>query len=341
MPQTVLVTGGAGFIGSHTCVELLEHGHEVVVVDDHSNSSPHALDAVQKLAGRPLLGAHRVDLRDRAALDAVFTAHDIDAVIHFAAKKAVGESMQIPLDYFDINIGGTTALLCAMRDHGVHRMVFSSSCSIYGETTTVPLDEDQPPGPTNPYARTKYICEQLLGDACRRYPELSVVALRYFNPIGAHPSGLIGEDPTGVPNNVLPYMAQVAVGRLDELAVFGDDYPTPDGTCVRDYVHVVDVADGHRVALDHLDDETGLRVLNLGTGTGASVLELVAQFAAAVGRPIPHRITDRRAGDVPVLVADPSRVAAAWGWRTSRDLAAMCADAWRFQQSHPHGYRSA
>ncbi len=341
MPQTVLVTGGAGFIGSHTCAELLDHGHEVVVVDDHSNSSPHALDAVQKLAGRPLLAAHRVDLRDRVALDAVFAAHDIDAVIHFAAKKAVGESMQIPLDYFDINIGGTTALLCAMRDHGVHRMVFSSSCSIYGDTTTVPLDEDQPPGPTNPYARTKYICEQLLGDACRRYPELSVVALRYFNPIGAHPSGLIGEDPTGVPNNVLPYMAQVAVGRLDELAVFGDDYPTPDGTCIRDYVHVVDIADGHRVALDHLDDETGLRVLNLGTGTGASVLELVEQFAATVGRPIPHRITGRRAGDVPVLVADPSRVAAAWGWRTTHDLAAMCADAWRFQQSHPHGYRSA
>lgn len=339
MPHTVLVTGGAGFIGTHTCVELLEHGYEVVVVDDFSNSSPPALDAVRKLAGRPLTAVHEVDLRDRPALDAVFAAHDLDAVIHFAAKKAVGESVRIPLTYFDVNIGGTTALLAAMHDHGVGRLVFSSSCSIYGETTKVPLDEDDPPGPTNPYARTKYIAEQLLGDACRRYPDLSVIALRYFNPIGAHPSGIIGEDPTGVPNNVLPYMAQVAVGRLPELPVFGDDYPTPDGTCVRDYIHVVDVADGHRAALEHLDDETGLRVFNLGTGSGVSVRELVAEFGAAVGRPIPHRFEARRAGDVPVLVADPSRVQRAWGWRTTRDLTAMCADAWRFQQLHPAGYQ--
>jgi UDP-glucose 4-epimerase len=339
VPQTVLVTGGAGFIGSHTCVELLRHGHEVIVVDNFSNSSPGAVDAVQKLAGRPLL-LHEADLRDRAALDAIFAAHEIDAVIHFAAKKAVGESMRIPLEYFDTNIGGTTALLSAMNAHGVRRLVFSSSCSIYGETPKVPLDEDDPAAPTNPYARSKYICEQLLGDACARYPDLSVIALRYFNPIGAHPSGEIGEDPTGVPNNVLPYMAQVAVGRLAELPVFGDDYPTPDGTGVRDYIHVVDVADGHRVALDHLDDEAGLRVLNLGTGSGASVLELVAEFAKAVGAPIPYRIEARRPGDVPTLIADPSRVERAWGWRTTRDLAAMCADAWRFQQQHPAGYAS-
>ncbi|GAA4673813.1 UDP-glucose 4-epimerase GalE [Pseudonocardia yuanmonensis] len=337
MPETVLVTGGAGFIGSHTCVELLDHGHEVVVVDDFSNSSPSAVDAVAKLAGRPLT-LHEADLRDRAALDAVFAAHDIDAVIHFAAKKAVGESARIPLEYFDINIGGTTALLRAMNDHGVHRLVFSSSCSIYGDTSKVPLDEDDPAGPTNPYARTKYVCEQLLGDACVRYPEMSVIALRYFNPIGAHPSGMLGEDPTGVPNNVLPYMAQVAVGRLDELPVFGNDYPTPDGTCVRDYIHVVDVADGHRVALDHLDDETGLRVFNLGTGRGASVLELVAEFGRAVGRPIPYRIEGRRTGDVPMLIADPGRVERAWGWRTTRDLTAMCEDAWRFQRLNPAGY---
>ncbi|MDX6356841.1 MAG: UDP-glucose 4-epimerase [Streptomyces sp.] len=337
MPQTVLVTGGAGFIGSHTCVELLHHGHEVIVVDDFSNSSPAVLDAVQKLAGRPLV-LHEGDIRERAVLDAVFGAHEIDTVIHFAAKKAVGESTQIPLEYFDINVGGTVTLLQAMTEHGVRRLVFSSSCSVYGDTTTVPLDETEPVAPANPYARTKYICEQLLGDACARYPELSVIALRYFNPIGAHPSGEIGEDPLGVPNNVLPYMAQVAVGRLTELAVFGDDYPTPDGTGVRDYIHVADVADGHRVAIDHLDDEAGLRVFNLGTGRGASVLELLAEFERAVGRPIPYRVVARRAGDLPTLIANPERVERAWGWRTSRGLPEMCADAWRFQRLHPGGY---
>ncbi|MFF1449977.1 UDP-glucose 4-epimerase GalE [Streptomyces sp. NPDC058274] len=339
MPQTVLVTGGAGFIGSHTCVELLQHGHEVVVVDDFSNSSPAALDAVQKLAGRPLV-LHRADLRDRTALDAVFSAHAIDSVIHFAAKKAVGESTRMPLEYYDINVTGTVNLLRAMTRYQVRRLVFSSSCSIYGDTPKVPLDESDPAAPANPYARTKYLCEQLLADACTRYPELSVIALRYFNPIGAHPSGRIGEDPTGIPNNVLPYMAQVAVGRLTELPVFGDDYPTPDGTGVRDYIHVSDVADGHRVALDHLDDERGLRVFNLGTGTGASVLELLAEFTKAVGTPIPYRILGRRPGDVPTLIADPGRVERAWGWRTTRDLAAMCADAWRFQRLHPSGYPS-
>ncbi|MDX6350319.1 MAG: UDP-glucose 4-epimerase [Streptomyces sp.] len=339
MPQTVLVTGGAGFIGSHTCVELLQQGHEVIVVDDFSNSSPAALDAVQKLAGRPLV-FHQADMRDRTALDAVFTAHAIDSVIHFAAKKAVGESTRIPLEYYDINVTGTVNLLRAMTRHGVRRLVFSSSCSIYGETPKVPLEEADPAAPANPYARTKHLCEQFLADACARYPELSVIALRYFNPIGAHPSGEIGEDPTGVPNNVLPYMAQVAVGRLTELPVFGDDYPTPDGTGVRDYIHVSDVADGHRVALEHLDDEQGLRVFNLGTGTGASVLELLAEFSKAVGAPIPYRIQPRRAGDVPTLIADPGRVERAWGWRTTRDLAAMCADAWRFQQLHPNGYSS-
>jgi UDP-glucose 4-epimerase len=338
MPETVLVTGGAGFIGSHTCVELLEHGYEVVVVDDFSNSSPAALEAVQKLAGRPLI-VHRADLRDRAALDAVFALHDVDAVIHFAAKKAVGESVQVPLDYFDVNVGGTTALLRIMYAHGVRRLVFSSSCSIYGDTATIPLDEDAPAAPTNPYALSKYVGEQLLDEACRRYADLSVIALRYFNPIGAHPSGSIGEDPTGVPNNVLPFMAQVAVGRLAELPVFGNDYPTPDGSGVRDYVHVVDVADGHRVAVEHLDDRTGLRVFNLGTGRGVSVLELIAEFGRATGRPIPYRIEARRPGDVPILIADPSRIAAAWGWRATRDLTAMCTDAWRFHHLHPTGYR--
>jgi UDP-glucose 4-epimerase len=339
VPLNVLVTGGAGFIGSHTCVELLAHGHEVVVVDNFSNSSPGAVDAVQKLAGRPLV-LHEADLRDRADLDAIFAAHRIDAVIHFAAKKAVGESMRIPLEYFDINIGGTTALLRAMNDHGVRRLVFSSSCSIYGETTKVPLDEDDPAAPTNPYARSKYLCEQLLTEACAHNPDLSVIALRYFNPIGAHPSGDLGEDPNGVPNNVLPYLAQVAVGRRAELPVFGNDYPTPDGTCVRDYIHVVDVADGHRVALEHLDDERGLRVFNLGTGSGASVLELIGEFERAVGSPVPYRIEGRRPGDVATLIANPARVEHAWGWRTTRDFAAMCTDAWRFQSRHPAGYSS-
>jgi UDP-glucose 4-epimerase len=220
----------------------------------------------------------------------------------------------------------------------VHQLVFSSSCSIYGNAEQLPLNEDSTAGPTNPYARSKWICEQMMADACARYPELSVIALRYFNPAGAHPSGELGEDPTGVPNNVMPYMAQVAVGRLDEISVFGGDYPTPDGSCVRDYIHVVDVADGHRLAVEHLADRTGLRVLNLGTGVGVSVLELLAAFGAACGTDLPYRVTDRRPGDVAALVADARRVEREWGWRTTRDITAMCADAWRFQQLNPAGY---
>jgi UDP-glucose 4-epimerase len=335
--STILVTGGAGFIGSHTCLDLLDHGYEVVVVDNHSNSSPRALERVQKLAGRPLT-AYEVDIRDRDALGDVFSAHPIDAVVHFAAKKAVGESMQIPLAYYDVNIGGTATLLRVMQAHDVHQLVFSSSCSIYGDADQLPLNEDSPARPTNPYARSKWICEQMMADACARYPELSIIALRYFNPAGAHPSGELGEDPSGVPNNVMPYMAQVAVGRLDELPVFGGDYPTPDGSCVRDYIHVVDLADGHRHAVEHLADRSGLRVLNLGTGIGVSVLELLAAFGAACGTDLPHRITDRRPGDVPALVADASRVEREWGWRTTRDITDMCADAWRFQQLNPAGY---
>ncbi|MGW5418738.1 UDP-glucose 4-epimerase GalE [Streptomyces sp. NPDC003943] len=338
MPRTVLVTGGAGFIGSHTCVELLGSGHEVVVLDDHSNSSPEALERVAKIAGRPIAAAHVGDVRDRRTLDAVFTRHPIDAVIHFAAKKAVGESVQIPLTYYDINVGGTTALVSAMHDHGVHRLVFSSSCSVYGDTTTVPLNEQSPVAPTNPYARSKLTCERILTDACRHVPELRVLALRYFNPAGAHPTGLLGEDPHGVPDNLMPYLAQIAVGRRDELSVFGDDYPTPDGTGIRDYIHVVDVAEGHRAALDHIDDEPGMRVFNLGTGRGASVLELLRAFQEASGQPIPYRVTERRPGDVAELVADPSKVYEAWGWAARHNLAAMCRDAWHFQQQNPYGY---
>lgn len=335
--QTVLVTGGAGFIGSHTCVELLGAGHDVVVIDDYSNSRPSSLDRVTEIAGRSPV-VYEVDLRDHRGLTEVFEAHPIDSVIHFAAKKAVGESTEIPLEYFDINIGGTTNLLRTMYQHQVTRLVFSSSCSIYGDGSAAPLSESSPAAPTNPYAKSKWICEQLLSEACRHLPELSVIALRYFNPIGAHPSGLLGEDPFGVPNNVMPYLAQIAVGRLAELRVFGDDYPTPDGTGIRDYIHVVDVADAHRVALDHLDDQTGFRVFNLGTGSGVSVLELIAAFSAACGQDIPYRIVDRRLGDVASLIADASLVASQWGWRTKRDLTDMCRDAWAFQKQNPDGY---
>ncbi|MFF7132265.1 UDP-glucose 4-epimerase [Streptomyces sp. SAI-126] len=338
MPETVLVTGGAGFIGSHTCVELLTHGYEVVVVDNHVNSSPQALDRIAKTAGRPLTASYQVDVRDRQALGEVFAAHQVDAVIHFAAHKAVGESVALPVEYYDTNVGGTCALLSVMREHGVHRLVFSSSCSVYGDARTVPLTELSPVAPTNPYARTKLMCEQVLADVCAHLTDMKVLALRYFNPVGAHPDGLLGEDPRGVPNNVMPYVAQVAVGRREQLSVFGDDYPTPDGTGVRDYIHVMDVAEGHRVAVEHLDDDTGMRVFNLGTGVGTSVLELVAAFGEASGRDIPHRIVDRRPGDVAELVADASAVAAAWNWTTTRDLAAMCRDAWRFQELNPHGY---
>jgi len=335
--STVLVTGGAGFIGSHTCLELLDRGYEVVVADNYSNSSPRALDRVQKLAGRPLL-AYDVDLRDRHSLGEVFAGHSIDAVIHFAGKKAVGESVEIPLTYYDVNVGGTAVLLQLMATRGVHQLVFSSSCSIYGQNDWRLLDEGVAASPANPYARSKWICEQMMADACARYGGLSVIALRYFNPAGAHPTGELGEDPHGVPGNVMPYLAQVAIGRLDEIAIFGSDYPTPDGTCIRDYVHVVDIAEGHCLALEHLADETGMRVFNLGSGRGVSVLGLVAAFGEACGIRLPYRLAERRPGDVASLVADPRRVKAAWGWCATRDLAAMCADAWRFQELNPTGY---
>jgi UDP-glucose 4-epimerase len=336
--MTVLVTGGAGFIGSHVCADLLGHGHEVVVVDNYSNSSPAVLARLEKLAGRPVAGAYEVDLRDRVALAEVFRRHPVDAVMHFAAKKAVGESMQIPLDYYDNNIGGTTSLLRAMRERDVLGLVFSSSCSIYGDADGAPISEDTPARPTNPYATSKWICEQMLAEACRRCPELSVLSLRYFNPIGAHHSGLIGEVPSGLPNNIVPYLVQVAAGRLDRLSVFGGDYPTKDGTAVRDYVHVADVADAHCVALGHVGEHGGMQAFNLGTGTGTTVLELIEAFGAACGRPVPYSLVDRRPGDVAQLVADPETVARAWGWRTTRDLATMCRDAWRFEELNPSGY---
>ena len=337
--MAVLVTGGAGFIGSHTCVELLNRGYDVVVADNHSNSSPGALTAVREVAGRDVQ-VHVMDIRDTKALDEVFVTHDVEAVIHFAAFKSVRESTQIPLEYYGNNLGGTISLLSAMVRHDVRRLVFSGSCSIFGAQYSDPIAEDFATGPTNPYASTKLMCEQILQDTCRRWPALSAISLRYFNPIGAHPTGALGEDPKGVPSNVLPYMMQVAVGRREKLQVYGGDWETPDGSGVRDYVHVMDVAEAHCAALDHLDDEGGVRAFNVGTGVGVSVLELIAAFEAASGVAVPYEVTGRQPGDVATLIADPTRLEKAWGWRTSRDLPTMCADAWRFQSLHPNGYAS-
>ena len=333
--RAILVTGGAGFIGSHTCVELLENGHEVVIIDDHSNSDPHVYERIRRLTDRPLT-AYQGDIRDAGLLDEVFDGHAIDAVIHFAAKKAVGESVAIPLDYYSINVGGTIALLEAMVRHKVTDLVFSSSCSIYGEASAARINECATPAPTNPYARSKWMGEQILSDACLRYPELRVVALRYFNPVGAHPTGALGEDPRGVPNNVLPYISQAASGRVSLLSIFGDDYATHDGTGVRDYIHVMDVANGHRTALDHLD--SGFSAVNLGTGVGTSVLELVRIFETVSGRPVPFTIGQRREGDVACLIADPGKARRCWGWSAQLTLEDACRDMWSFQQANPVGY---
>jgi len=279
-------------------------------------------------------------MRDASALDDVFAAHQIDSVIHFAAFKSVRESIQIPLDYYNNNIGSTVGLLEAMIRHDVRKLVFSGSCSIYGGRYSAPISEDEITGPTNPYATTKLMCEQILADACRRWPQLSAVSLRYFNPIGAHSSGALGEDPKGIPSNVLPYMLQVAVGRLERLQVYGDDYETPDGSGVRDYIHVMDVAEAHCVAVEHLDEETGLRAFNLGTGLGISVFELIAAVKEVSGVDIRYEVIGRQPGDVATLIADPSRIEKVWGWHTTRDLHDMCRDAWRFQSLHPSGYDS-
>jgi UDP-glucose 4-epimerase len=337
-PSTVLVTGGAGFIGSHACVELLDHGYEVIVVDDYANSTPQAFTRVERLAGRFAGAVYELDIRDRRSLSAVFDRHAVDAVIHFAAYKSVSASVRQPVEYYDANVGGTTALLRVMHEHGVHRLVYSSSCSVYGDAGPGAIEESAPARPTNPYAASKWMCEQILADVCRRRPEYTVLCLRYFNPVGAHPSGLLGEDPRGTPDNLLPYVAQVAVGRRDRLRVFGTDYPTRDGTAIRDYIHVMDLVEAHRLALDHLADAPGMTVYNLGVGKGSSVLDVVDAFSAACGTRIPYDAAPRRPGDVAELVADARAVARAWGWRPARDLDAMCRDAWRFQRLNPNGY---
>ena len=336
MSMNILVTGGAGYIGSHTCVALLEAGHQVTVIDNLCNSNADVLTRVQALAGRSLRFVHG-DIRSRDDLARAF-AGGIGAVIHFAALKAVGESCAQPLAYFDNNISGTIMLMQAMQAAGVERLVFSSSATVYGQPDHVPVKEDAPLRVTNPYGRTKLVMEDLIREWCASRPELSTVLLRYFNPVGAHPSGQIGEDPRGIPNNLMPYIAQVASGQRERLHVFGNDYPTPDGTGIRDYLHVMDLADAHVKALDYATTHTGCEAFNLGTGQGHSVLELVRAFEHASGRKIPCTITQRRPGDVAEIWANPARAMQVLGWAAQYDLAAMCADTWRWQRDNPEGY---
>jgi UDP-glucose 4-epimerase len=333
----ILVTGGAGYIGSHTSVELLLAGHDVVIVDNLSNSRFEAVRRVAELGGRAP-AFHRVDLLDRDGLSAVFAASRVEAVIHFAGLKAVGESVEKPLLYWRNNVGGTVVLCEVMAAHGVRDVVFSSSATVYGDPASVPISEGFPLHATNPYGRTKLCIEEMLRDVHRSDPEWSIVLLRYFNPVGAHRSGRIGEDPRGIPNNLLPYVSQVAVGRLPELRVFGNDWPTPDGTGVRDYIHVVDLAVGHLAALDRLRAGPGLATYNLGTGRGNSVLEVVEAFRRASGCEIPYRVTERRPGDIAACWADPTLATRELGWKATRGLDEMCADAWRWQLANPEGY---
>ncbi|MPY09621.1 UDP-glucose 4-epimerase GalE [Arthrobacter bussei] len=333
----ILVTGGSGYIGSHTVLTLLENGHDVVVVDNLLNSTETSLQRVATLAGRaPVF--HQADLLDEPRLRAIFAEEQVDAVIHFAGLKAVGESVEKPLYYYHNNVGGTLNLLRVMDDAGVRTLVFSSSATVYGASEEVPLTEKLPLDAVNPYGRTKEQIEDILSDLGAADPRWNIALLRYFNPVGAHSSGSIGEDPTGIPNNLLPFVAQVAVGRREKVMVFGNDYPTPDGTGVRDYIHVVDLAAGHLAALDYLVAHGGVHTWNLGTGNGSSVLEVLAAFSAAVGREIPYEFAPRRPGDAAVSYADPSSALADLGWSASRTLAEMCEDHWRWQRNNPQGY---
>jgi len=337
--QRVLVTGGAGYIGSHTLIELLAAGHEVVCLDNFSNSSSEAVRRVERIAGRAVKLVEG-DIRDTALLESVFSTQAIDAVIHFAALKAVGESVAQPLEYYDNNVAGTLSLLAACRRAGVRRFVFSSSATVYGVPDQLPLTEDAPIRAVNPYGATKVMVEQILRDLCVADPEFCAVALRYFNPVGAHESGLIGEDPADVPNNLFPFITQVAVGKRERLSVFGQDWPTPDGTGVRDYIHVVDLAAGHVAALDFARDRAGFTPINLGTGRGTSVLELVSAFERATGQSVPTVFAPRRAGDIAACWADPALAHELLGWSAQRGLEAMCADGWRWQSHNPEGYRT-
>ncbi|MBB1580069.1 UDP-glucose 4-epimerase GalE [Candidatus Saccharibacteria bacterium] len=335
--KTILVTGGAGYIGSHTLIELINNNFKVVVIDNLANSSRESLRRVKQITGReiPFVEA---DVRDKSALDDIFTTYDIDSVIHFAGLKAVGESVAKPLEYYDNNLVSTLVLLEAMRKHSVKQLVFSSSATVYGNPSELPLRETSTVGVglTNPYGKTKYMIEQIIQDYCAADPAFEATILRYFNPIGAHQSGQIGEDPNGIPNNLLPYVAQVAVGKLQSVGVFGDDYDTPDGTGVRDYIHVVDLARGHVAALQHM--RAGANVYNLGTGSGTSVLEIIKAFSKACGRDLPYEIKPRRAGDIAACYADCSKAEHELGWRAELSIEQACADSWRWQSQNPNGF---
>ena len=333
----VFVTGGAGYIGSHTCVELLACGFDVTVFDNFCNSSPEALRRVERIVGRPLIQVHG-DIRDRAALSAALRASGAQAVIHFAGLKAVGESVAKPVEYYDNNVVGTLRLIEAMRECDVRTLVFSSSATVYGDPQRLPLTEDHPLSATNPYGRSKLMIEDILRDLHRSDATWRLGLLRYFNPAGAHGSGLIGEDPQGIPNNLMPFVAQVAAGRREYLSVWGDDYPTADGTGVRDYIHVVDLARGHVKALERLREHAECFAVNLGTGTGYSVFDMVRAFEKASGRPIPYRVAARRPGDIAACFADPTLAHEILGWRAERGLEAMCADGWRWQSGNPQGF---
>ncbi|OJA58832.1 UDP-glucose 4-epimerase GalE [Burkholderia ubonensis] len=334
---TILVTGGAGYIGSHTAVELLDHGYDVVIVDNLVNSKAESVRRVAQITGKTP-AFHQVDVCDEAALGKVFDAHPITGVIHFAALKAVGESVAMPLEYYRNNIGGLLTVLKVMRERNVKQFVFSSSATVYGVPERSPIDESFPLSATNPYGQSKLIAEQMLRDLELSDPSWRIATLRYFNPVGAHASGLIGEDPAGIPNNLMPYVAQVAVGKLAKLRVFGSDYPTPDGTGVRDYIHVVDLAQGHIAALDALVKRDASFVVNLGTGQGYSVLEVVRAFEKASGRPVPYELVARRPGDVAECYANPQAAADVIGWRAKFGLDEMCVDHWRWQENNPNGF---
>lgn len=337
--MAILITGGAGYIGSHTCVELLNAGYEIIVIDNFSNSKPESLHRVEALTGKKVL-FYEVDLLNREAVEKVFKSHQIEAVIHFAGLKAVGESVSKPLFYYHNNISGTLVLCEVMKEHGVKNLVFSSSATVYGVPEKVPISEDFSLHATNPYGRTKLMIEDMLRDLFVADNSFSIALLRYFNPIGAHESGMIGEDPNGIPNNLMPYITQVAVGKLKELQVFGNEYPTVDGTGVRDYIHVVDLARGHLKALEKVISSNGVEAYNLGTGTGYSVLEIVSAFEDASGKKIPYRIIDRRPGDIASCYADPTKAKKELNWVAEKGITEMCRDSWRWQEQNPYGYSS-
>ena len=336
--MAILVTGGAGYIGSHTVVALQNAGYEVVVMDNLSNSSKESLIRVEKITGKPVK-FYQADILDREATEEIFTKENIESVIHFAGLKAVGESVQKPWEYYNNNINGTLVLLDVLKKHGVKNMIFSSSATVYGTPEQIPITEETKKGEcTNPYGWTKSMLEQILSDIQKADNEWNIILLRYFNPIGAHKSGTIGENPSGIPNNLMTYITQVAVGKLKELGVFGDDYPTPDGTCIRDYIHVLDLADGHVKALKKIEEKAGLCLYNLGTGNGYSVLDVIKNFEAATGMKVPYSIKPRRAGDIAVNYADATKAYEELGWKAQYGILEMCEDSWRWQSNNPNGY---